>query len=387
MSRLCRFMFILLFVAAQAGFSVAENAPESHPHEPFELVRSLHALQDQVAFGSRAALSAQRGLLLHIGKQLLSTAPEAWAKPVNARAAITYVLSGGQPELLRVLLAGGMLPAEENALAKAALAYATGRQGEALAGFSKVDARTLPPSLGAHVAVVQAALTMEAAPERAVEYLETARLLAPGTLVEESALRRHLAVASTLSDPNSFIFLARQYIRRFQHSIYAANFLRAFPELWIGLDLPTDEESFVQIDEALGELETDARREVHLSLARRAILGGDRRLARFAATRAAELSDMQSVMAVRAALYEAAAGVAEADSASAVQMLHEIDPAQLSEIDAELHSAALTVARQVQGPPVQKDRSKGVPGSEPTPVNLRARAAIEATDALLQRVR
>lgn len=371
---------------AAPGPATAPAGDESP--EPFELARSLHALQNQLAIGSRAALAAQRTVLTGLGARLLAADPDAWARPVNARAAIGYVLSGGQPQVLRALLDDGALPEPEATLAGAVLAYATGQRGDALAGLRAADARAVTPLLGAHLALAQGTIAMETDPQQAIDHLETARLLAPGTLIEESALRRQIVIASAIADADSFTFLVRQYTRRFPHSIYAAGFLQAFPDLWGGLGLTDDAGAFGRLSETLSGLDAATRRGIYLLLARRNALVGDRDLALFAAGRAAGLSSPGSADAVRARLYAASAGIVGPDAASAAATLRTIDPATLSARDADLHAAALAVADQVLLPAGTASGPASAPDDPaPSPVIARAQAAIEAADAMLRRTR
>lgn len=364
----------------------AETSGAGRP--PYELTRSLQALQDQIALGSEAANSALRALLVRIGDELLAANPEVWREPANARAAIVFTLGGGRPHLLHRLIREELLPAGETELAKAALAYATGRRDEAWSVLETVDARTLPPALGAHIALVQGGLTADSDPASALGYLETARLLAPGTLVEEAALRRQLSVASALSDAEGFMALARQYVRRFPNSVFAVNFLRSFPELWAGLDLPSDADTFAKLEATVAGLASGDRRKLYLALAFDRVVAGEVEIARLAATGASGLADAGSAEASRAALYEAAAGVAGRDSVLALEALEAIDPAALSEPDAELHAAALAVAEEVQRAPEPAgplDPDAGEPDA--SEMLERGRAAVAAADALLEKMR
>lgn len=370
----------LLFGAAPAAMADGEQAAESHA--PFELTRSLNALQDQIAFGSREALAAQPVLLRRMAEQMLGFDRSVWRDRVNARAAIEYVLSGGEPEPLRVLLAENALRDEEIELAEAALAHALGHRAEALSRFDGIDARKLPPSLGAHVALVHASLLMGDAPADAVDLLETARLLAPGTLVEEAAFRRQLSVESRLSRPESFVSLARHYFRRFPNSVYGLGFQQTLPGLWAGLDLPSDAEGFAALDRMLAGLEAGSQRCVYLAFAREHVLAGDRELTRHAAARAGALSRDNINGKARARLYLAAVEVAGADWAEAGRILHEIDPAQLPAPDAELHSAALAILSELERRPVGTDDMKSGPGPENS-LGAGAREVIAAVDKLL----
>lgn len=373
-------------LAGLPGADRAAEAPrmEGAPHQPFELARSLYALQNQIAIGSEAAFAAQHALLTRLGREMLEADPKLWAEPKNARAAITFVLSGGQPKLLRVLLKNGSLPDAMADIARGALAYATGRRVAALALLGDVDALTLAPSAGAHLALAQGTMTMKADPQRAIGYLEIARLLAPGTLVEESALRRQIRVASAMADAARFTFLMRQYIRRFPHSIYAASFLRGFPDLWANLALSGGGNPPARLERTLSGLDGPVRRRVYLALARHMLLAGNRDLARFAAIHAAAGAESGGATDRRARFYMAAAGITGPDAAVATQALREIDPALLSTADARLHAAVLAVAKEVAVPLTPATAGADPAGvSEATAIVARARAAVSAANALL----
>src|SRR5208283_5529527 len=59
----------------------------------------------------------------------------------------------------------------------------------------------------------------------AVADLDWARLVAPGGLVEEAALRREIALLAEAHDAPRVALLARQYATRFPASLYAPDFL------------------------------------------------------------------------------------------------------------------------------------------------------------------
>lgn len=377
----------LLLLGVQPQHSSAADSGVAGPRQPFELTRSLQALQDQIALGSHAASTAQRALLIHMGEEFHAAPPALWSNPANARAAIVYVLSGGRPQFLRKLIFDDALPQAEAELARGALAYASAQREEAWAILGKVDARTLPPSLGAHVALVQATLTMQTDPQGAAEFLESARLLAPGTLVEDAALRRQLSVASELSDADGFMFLSRQYIRRFPRSVYAQNFVRAFPELWADLGLPGNRESFDKLVATVAELNIETRRDLYLALAHGRLVAGQIEFARFAAAEAANLAESGSTGELRAALYGAAAEIAGGDVAQAFERLRAIDPLSLSEMDAELQAAALAVAGEVLGAPEPTALAQADGDLEASAALARGLDAIASADALLRRTR
>ena len=87
-----------------------------------------------------------------------------------------------------------------------------------------LDAASFDAMRGAHLSLAQAMLTSRTNPERAFEYFEKARLLLPGTLVEEAALRQIVVLAAKTSNKERFSRAAISYLSRFRRSAYVAGF-------------------------------------------------------------------------------------------------------------------------------------------------------------------
>ena len=295
-----RVVFSLLALA-----SACAPAQGQERATPSELVRSLRAAQDKVALGDVDAHNALRALLVDVGRQLLATKPEAWKEPGNARAAVAFVLSGGDARLLRRLVALGSLPGVSDKLLQGVLARGEGRPGDAAELLVPINARSLDPSIAGHVALVQAELVAKKDPKKAVAFLDDARLLAPGTLIEEAALRRQVGIVAAIGEFDRFEMLATNYMRRFPRSIYAAAFRRQFAADMAGRDdaaEPSRLERMAAVLEAMGPAE---RRDAYLSIAREALARGKVELARFAAGGAARLAEGEEADRRRAKLYEA----------------------------------------------------------------------------------
>ncbi len=183
--------------------------------EPFELVRSLQSLQDQVVRGNTRAHAAQRVLLAHIAEQFDALKPEGWKDPKNARAAVVFVLSGGSARALQKLVRSGASTDINEKLLKGTLAYGEGRHDEAAELLASVEARALDPGTAGLVAYVQGELAAKKEPAKALVHFDDARLLAPGTIVEEAALRRQIALLAASGNAVRYEALATQYLRRF----------------------------------------------------------------------------------------------------------------------------------------------------------------------------
>lgn len=194
--------------------------------QPHNAVRTLGELQERIAQGDETAFAMQKAVVSDIADELKTFPAEVWKNPRNRQALIKYALSGGDPEMLRTISARRLFTDGELPLALAALAYAEGQRSVALRHLDKVDVYELPPSLAGHVALVKAIVIANADLTRVVRLCDDARLLSPGTLVEETALR--LAIEATIAQGNrtKFQAIAFRYFRRFPRSPYLAAVIR-----------------------------------------------------------------------------------------------------------------------------------------------------------------
>ena len=420
--RLAVFVAVLLS-ASVAGFvlaPVSANATigpslETSSPEPYKLMRTLQALQEQIARGNVSAHNAQRSVITHLSEQFLAADPSVWQSRRNAHAAVAFVLGGGPPQVLRRLMRLDPAPAADEALMLGALAYVEGREAEALEALGAFDPLAFPGHLGAQLALVQSALAVREDPERAVRLLSIARLLAPGTLIEEAALRREVFVEGQRGNIARFEFLTIQYLRRFRNSIYAGNFRQRFVVLLTQLDFAENVDSFMRLEAILAQMDGEGKRDLYLFFARHSMLHGRAELARLAAARAGELSAGGSAEDARAQLYDAAMAIVTPDFDDAVERLLALDPSKLPGLDRPLLEAAMDLAVRIgdavlveepeddivadEGideavaaavpepmPPAgdPADETIAIASYEPTPLMLRAQTALTEIDQLLE---
>lgn len=363
--------------------------------EPYELMRTLQSLQDQMAAGSVAVLSAQHVLLGRMGDSFANADPLVWQDRRNAEALITYVLSGGNPEALRRQLNQRLLPAADVALMQGVLAYVEGRESVAKKLLSKYDPRTLPASMAAQVALARAALAISTDRKEAIAMLDDARLLAPGTLTEEAALRREILVVSEEGDTPKFERLSRQYLQRFRKSVYAGNFRQRFAASLSRMDFVNDPKKFSQLDGILSEVDPTARVELFLLIARASVNQGRTTAARLSAERVLEEVEPGSPFEARALVYRGAAlAVTSPHTDLVLDQLQRIDPTMLDPSDRALLKAASETASLIdhasdfseEAPPPPPKLAPGQKMPEPdkdstTVANAKTRLA--AIDSLL----
>jgi chemotaxis protein MotC len=243
--------------------------------------------------------------------------------------------------------------------------------------------------MGGQMALAQAALAVANDPERAIELLDTARLLAPGTLVEEAALRREILVADQVDDQAKFEALSRQYLSRFRHSVYAGNFRYRFAAILTHLKFADEAAQTKSLDDMFRDLDPSTARELYLTVARAAVVQGKAQAAAIAAERASAISPDGSTDQARAHLYRAAALVITPDGLdSAIVEAQAIRPELLNGSDRALRDAARIAIEAIAKADTVANRAGGDPavpkGVEPSAIMLRAEKALQAADTLLE---
>ena len=211
---------------AQAGIIAERPAVIAIERQPHHVVRMLGALQERIAQGDEAAVAVQKAVVIEIAQELKTYPLDVWKSVRNRQSLIKYALSGGDPELLRMVLARKLFAEGEVGLAQAALAYAEGNRSVVLRLIDKIDVYELPPSLAGHVALVKAVVVANTDLARVVRLSDDARLLSPGTLVEETALRIAIEATITQGDRAKFELIALRYFRRFPRSPYLSAVIR-----------------------------------------------------------------------------------------------------------------------------------------------------------------
>ncbi|MBS7556291.1 hypothetical protein KHC23_21910 [Ancylobacter dichloromethanicus] len=313
-------------------------------------VRELQRLQDRMASGTADAVTVQNALIAKIDRSFRAADGEAWRDGLNARALVVFALSGGGPGAMRAVLAKGVPPNIDERLVRGSLAYLEGREAEALKDLGEIDVRTLPASLAGQVALAQAALWVRRDPARSAELLGRARLVAPGALIEEAALRRAIFLAAQANDIATFERLSASYLARFRHSVYAGNFRQRFAAALTRMTFMDNAEEFHRLDDLLAPLEPESRREIALMVAQASITLGKTAAAAMAAERVLATAPIGSLDADRARLYRAAAQAASAQDCEAADAeLATIAPDRLSTEDRRLLGSARAVARAISG--------------------------------------
>jgi chemotaxis protein MotC len=335
-----------LALAAVALLSPA--AAFADPADLAGMVDDLQRLQLRIAQGDKAAYASQFIQLKTVGAAIATAKPETWKGEREAASLVIYILSGGSLADVVPILKSDTVVDSERSLARGALAYVTNHEADAITLLGEQDLDTLDARVAGQVAFARSVLETKRDAKTAVELLDWARLLAPGGLVEEAALRREISLLAEARDVRRVAMLTRQYSSRFATSLYAVDFFRELTGAIARLGLADDPANYQLLSSATATLPPDSRRDFLLMLAKFAVVYARFDAAAAAATEALRGSPADSINAARARLYLAASRIFSDGYDVAVADLQGLAGSKLDRSDANLLAAVRRVAAQLR---------------------------------------
>lgn len=344
----------------------AKEAPPSEPvapAEPLQLrvppapvfaIRRLSRLRVRLAAGDREALAAQSSVVNAVTAELAAFDMEVWKDARNRLALVKLVLGGGDPGLLRQLAEHAYFEPAEESLAHGALAFGEGHRRAAAELLAKVDAEQLPISLAGHVALVRAVLAVDTKPEVAVGLANRARLLSPGTLVEETAYRVMIEAAARLGDTGRFQKILSHYVWRFPRTPYFSAVLGEIATVIAEHDLTAGEKGIAWLDGVAGNIADPTRHTLLQRIAEDALRRGRTTAAAAVARIAARGADPALAAAPWIKAFEAAALALDPDpgAGSIDSVIAAAGQSATRPSDREVIEAARAIAAYISAPPV-----------------------------------
>jgi chemotaxis protein MotC len=316
-----------------------------------EMANDLQRLQFQIAQGDKTAYAAQFIQLKTMGAAIATATPETWKDKGAVDSLVIYILSGGSLADVVPLLKGDAIVESERSLARGALAYATNHEADATDLLGKADLSALDARLAGQVAFAHSVLVSKRDPRKAIELLDWSRLLAPGGLVEEAALRREITLLAEAKDVRRVAMLTRQYSTRFGASLYAPEFFRELAGSIARLGLADDPANYQLLSNAAAALPPDGRQQFLLTLAKSAVVYARFDAAVGAATEALRGARADTADTARAHLYLAASQIFADGYDAAAADLQSLVASKLDPTDANLLAAARKVAAELRVAP------------------------------------
>ncbi len=345
----------LLVSPASAGEGESHGAPLPTPiigpPTPLsDMMLDVQRLQARMAQGDKGAYEEQRAKLKAVGGTIAGAGSDAFKTPAERDAVVIYLLSGGQPRDVLKIVERGDFPAPDSDLLRGAVGYALGRQAEA-EKLIPFDANTESLRLGSQLAYAQSVLLTPKDPQKALALLDIARLLAPGSLIEEAALRREILLVGDLHDPDRVAFLARQYVEHYGKSIYAGNFVDGLAHTAVKYDLCTTLPSLDKFSALLQLVTPEQRRTFLLTVSRASVVLGRFDVASQAARRALTTAAPSSSDEARAKLYDVVARFPHMEEEEQVAAFAAVDQGKLTPADRDLLAAGVALHQRMYEPP------------------------------------
>ena len=337
-------------VAPQSAVPAEASQPFGEDFDtlpPYRLLRSLQFVQDAVVRGDHSAMEMQRFLLGVIDERLRAADQSVFDDPRNVDAALVYAMSGGNPATLDYLAVRDRFGNFDNEITTVLRAYLNGQAARSKEEMREIVEIYRDTSIGPYLALVAANVTAGMNDPEALALFDWARLTAPGTLVEEAALRRSLFISAKEGMIEEALHYAQLYARRFIHSPYAGQYADLLVDLVLDNNEAIDD---VALSSILRFMDVPRQREVYLRIARKAAITGLRPLAAFASGKAAELTagdDKAKVPAALAGLYGGLADLPSENIADVITKLDAVPSTRLGPRDQVLRRAAQMIADQI----------------------------------------
>ena len=358
---------------ASAGYGHAQS-----DLPPAKILRSLQFVQDSVVMGDHAAREMQKYLLETMDTTLRTSEASVFEDEHNADAALAYIMSGGNPQTLEYLVARDVQGNFDSRVINVLQKYFNGRGQQA----EKVIADILPEYrngvLGPYLMLIAGNIAINRDPVASLAFFDDARLTAPGSIIEEAALRRSIIATMQAKQPEKTFEYIRKYAVRFLHSPYASQFADLFVNFIVESNGAVTHEKIAEIAQLM---DPDRAEEIYLRIARQASLRGEVKLASFATGEATGLTSQTGEMARAplSKLYSGLAGVPGQDVRSASEALASIPNDELSPRDIALRDAAKTIAEQIVREPAVATPLPSASGAPDAPEKAAEPASGDAT--------
>ena len=333
----------------------------------YKMLRSLQFVQDSVVLGDNSAAEMQRFLLTTLDERLRSADKSVFDDGRNVDAVLIYAMSGGNPATLEYLMARDVDGRFDNRVADVLRKYLGGKGLLVVNTIVEAAKEYRDKKIGPYLSLVAGNVMSAKNPKAALQLYDWARLTAPGTIVEEAALRRSIALAAEAKMVPESLAYSQRYARRFLHSPYASQFADLFVQLTVDHSAGIKPQDVVDI---LSFMDPPRQREVYLRIARRAAIAGKNDLAKMASARAQDIvSDDSEAFGALASFYGGVANISTPDVGVAVRNINQIPEGELNPQDRALRDAAKAVAEEVLRAPDPKSLTQATPSNVSTEDN------------------
>lgn len=233
--------------------------------------------QSAAALGATGSAGSQREAISTVQIELQNFDAKT-ARPQDLEALGIYLLSGGNPRGVSGMIDEIPATSPLKKILRGAHDYVVGEKEKAKGVLLTIDMDTVSQALAARLSLAQAALVDQEDFAAQTQALKRAAGFEPGTLVEEAAFRRLVALSIKSEDARAFIRYTRRYIRRFPRSLYIGEFLQNYGQGLLHFEEAGSPPPRQDIDALLQALPPGVSRTLVLELGKQAVKRGLRDL-------------------------------------------------------------------------------------------------------------
>jgi chemotaxis protein MotC len=213
--------------------------------------------------------------------------------------------------------------------------------------------------------------------------LAIAVALMPGTLVEESAVRRSTLAFAETADEKQFWKRLERYQRRFPDSLYARSFWEEVVSQLASWKSRGEAPDLTRLDLIVRDMPASRRRNLYLHLARESSAVDNVAFVEFGASRTKRLALEGSMEDQAARLYLSLYAVASEEGDRSLADLRSLNRNLLNAQDRALLDAGLWIAQQIGRPPEAGQSGTAEEALPKTPLETRAESLLADIDKIL----
>lgn len=336
-----------------AGLSPLAAQSSSNIAAPlYTLVRSLQYVQDSVVSGDFSAMDMQRFLLEQVDRKLREAQPEDFDDPRNVDAALIYAMSGGNPKTLDLVVARDKYGYFDEQITGIMRAYLNGMIPSSKIPMEELVEIYLNTPIGPYVALIAANVKAAAKDIEAIELFNLARLVAPGSLIEEAALRRSILLSINHDLYDEALSFAHIYARRFNRSPYNVQFSQLVVEMIVANLDNIDE---VLVDEVISYLPVQQQKTIYLRISRTGVINGNNKMAKKAAEKLNIFKGhANAYYKMVSNFYSNLVKLPTEQTKEIAEKIYAVKRRSLSPIDRPLHDAVMLLVGQILDLPDEK---------------------------------
>jgi len=345
----------------------------------YKLWREFEHAQERAAFPRRLNQGSETVSLAVVAKAISTAPASVWTASKNSSIIPHFLISGGPARPVRDLIAQQTKFGGDEPVILAALAFAENSK-EAASQLGELEPTALPAKLGAAVALAQG-IALRDQPERARKSFRLAQLLAPGTVIDESALRRE--VSSFIAEGRKLEALNRstRYFWRFGHSVYAneaAKFLalEVLPDV-LKTELTTDAPA-----RFLTSLPSSVRRRHLIDLGRSRLVLGDLKSVDYVTALLRDQNGLTPAEEIRLRMFTSITQALRGTPGRALEELRGIDTSSLDHAEVAILRSSVQLISYVTASPSATENEVNEADRQFSSVE-EARLSIERADRVL----